>query len=253
MSVKKFYDTTGWKKQSKNFIDAEIFEDLRNCAKDYVKNCRLRILRHIPKKGENILDFASGPIQYEEYLRYSENYKYRYCIDFSSDAIEQAKEKLKNHGKYLCDDFMNIDFDKNFFDCSLCIHTLYHIEKNIQKNTVEKLINITKSKKPVIILYSNSDNLISKFKRKLRLNSPNYKNPNIYFYCHELNWWNQFKKFGDVKIYPWRSFASQHQKILFPNNLIGKILFKLLFFLEDYFPNFFVKNFQYYFVVINKN
>lgn len=253
MSVKKFYDTTGWKKQSKNFLDAEIFEDLRDCANEYVKKCRLRLLKHIPKKGNNILDFASGPIQYEEYLKYSENFKYRYCVDFSSDAINQAKKKLKDHGKYFCDNFMNINFEENFFDCSLCIHTLYHLHKSIQKQTVEKMIKITKSNKPVIILYSNSNNIISKLKKKLNLNSINYVNPHIYFYCHEINWWNQFKIYGDVKIYPWRSFASQHQKILFPDNFFGKILLKILFVLENIFKSFFVKYFQYYFVVIKKN
>ena len=37
----------------------------------------------LPEKGKDILDFASGPIQYKEYLTYSKNFKKRHCVDFS--------------------------------------------------------------------------------------------------------------------------------------------------------------------------
>ena len=58
-----------------------------------MSDCRKRLLNHIPKKGLNILDFASGPIQYKEYLEYSKNFKFRHCVDFSKDAIKIAKKK----------------------------------------------------------------------------------------------------------------------------------------------------------------
>ena len=45
-----------------------------------------------------MLDFASGPIQYKEHLKYSKISK-RYCVDFSKDALKQAKIKL---GKKVC-------------------------------------------------------------------------------------------------------------------------------------------------------
>ena len=67
-SVHKFYNSIGWKKNDKYFKDASISEDLRFYSREYVSKCRKRILRYIPKKGVNILDFASGPIQYKEYL-----------------------------------------------------------------------------------------------------------------------------------------------------------------------------------------
>ena len=41
-------------------------------------------------------------------------------------------------------------------------------------------------------------------------------------------------------------------KIIFPNNLLGKIMFSILFFLEDKFKDFFVKNFQYQIIVLKK-
>ena len=108
--VNKFYNENGWNLKNQKTLDAQLFEDLRKVATKYVSKCRLRLLRHIPKKGENILDFASGPIQYPEYLKYSEKYKYRHCVDFSKKAINVAKKKIGKKGKYYCQNFFKIKF-----------------------------------------------------------------------------------------------------------------------------------------------
>ena len=92
--VSKFYNKAGWETDDGITEDAIRFEDLRESAKDYLNKCRLRVLQHIPETGENILDMASGPIQYEEYLQYSRNFKKRYCVDFSSNALEGAKKQI---------------------------------------------------------------------------------------------------------------------------------------------------------------
>ena len=74
----------------------------------------------------------------------------------------------------------------------------------------------------------------------------------MYFYCHKLKWWEQFSKIAKVEFYPWRPFSSQHQEKLFPNNFVGKILFKILILLEKKFPKIFVKYFQYPIIVLKK-
>ena len=93
MSIYKFYNNLGWKEKNKVFKDAELFEDLRDVSKSYVSKCRKKLLKHIPKRGDHILDFASGPIQYKEYLEYSKNFRLRHCVDFSKTAIREAKKK----------------------------------------------------------------------------------------------------------------------------------------------------------------
>ena len=122
--VNKFYNEDGWNKKNKSTLDAILFEDLRDCAKEYVSKCRLKLVNYIPKKGANLLDFASGPIQYPEYLKYSKNFKLRHCVDFSKLAIKIAKKKLGKKGKFYCKDFFKIKFEKNFFDCILSLHTI---------------------------------------------------------------------------------------------------------------------------------
>ena len=82
-SVSEFYNTEGWETEDGITEDARRWEDLREHAQEYVKKCRLRVCNHIPESGENILDMASGPIQYKEYLEYSRNFEKRYCVDLS--------------------------------------------------------------------------------------------------------------------------------------------------------------------------
>ena len=222
--VNTFYNKFGWSKKKGNTLDATLFEDLRSCAKKYVSKCRLRLNKFIPKKGKNILDFASGPIQYREYLDYSKNFKIRHCVDFSKLAINSAKNKLGKRGKYYCNDFFKIKFKKNYFDCILSLHTIYHIDKNLQSNAINKLLYISKKK-------TKND---------------------LYFFCHPIDWWERFNKDAKISIKPWRSFSSDHQKILFPDNYLGKKLFNFLFILEDKFEKFFVNHFQYYVVILKK-
>ncbi len=165
--------------------------------------------------------------------------------------LKLLKKKIGKKGKFYCGDFLKLKFKKNFFDCSLSLHTIYHLHKNKQKNAVKKLIQITKPGSPIIIIYSNPNTFISKFKRIFWDNKN--KKKKIYFFCHSLKWWKQFNKSAEVKFYPWRSFAAQHQKKLFFDNLLGKNMLNILFKLENTFQKFFVKNFQYYIVVIKKH
>ena len=259
-NVAEFYNTAGWKMHGEVTEDAWASEDFRECAREYISKCRLRVNRHIPESGENILDMASGPIQYEEYLSFSKNYKRRYCVDLSQDALDGAKEKIGNHGVYLQGSFFDIELDQNYFDCSISLHTIYHMDKNKQEQAVRKLLYVTKPGKPVVIVYSNPRALIRIFLLPIRLVRAILKkvkvsgknDGDLYFYRHPLDWWNQFSDEAVVQIYPWRSFSTLHQKLLIPNNGLGKKIFDVIFKLEERFPNFFVRYFEYPMIVLTK-
>jgi len=252
MNVFKFYSKEGWSHSKKITKDAILFEDLRPVAKKYISHCRHKINNFLPKNGENILDFASGPIQYKEYLTYSKNFKKRHCVDFSKTAIKLAKKKIGKKGKFYCDDFLKIKFKRNFFDAIVSLHTIYHIPKNDQKKTIKKLLSISKKNSPIIIVYSNPNTFINFIKKIFIKNKRKNKNK-LYFYCHTLDWWKQFSDVAKVEFHPWRSFSAQHQKILFPNNFIGKFLFDLLTLFEKISPKIFVKYFQYPIIILRKN
>ncbi|MBI4697586.1 MAG: class I SAM-dependent methyltransferase [Nitrospirae bacterium] len=251
--VAEFYNTLGWETKDGHTDDASRWEDLRGCAKEYVSKCRLRVLRHIPDSGENMLDMASGPIQYKEYLEYSRNFRKRYCVDLSSKALDDAKKKIGDHGVFLQGSFFDIDLKENYFDCSISLHTIFHIDKERQEEAVRKLLKVTKPGKPVIIVYANmlmSDLRIVRFLKKIMRKGPAASD--IYIYAYPLGWWDRFSDAADIKILPWRFFGSGHQKRLIPDNRIGRILFSILFYIEDKFPRYIARYCYFPMIILTK-
>lgn len=259
-NISDFYNTIGWEVKEDVYEDTKRFEDLRELAQEYNDKCRLRIARHIPVQGDKMLDMASGPIPYKEYLDYSENFKQRYCVDLSAKALADAKRKLGDKGVILHGSFFELELAENQFDCAISLHTIYHMDKDQQIDAVKKLLAVTKPGQPVIIVYRNPDTLVEYFVSPLRklkqlwnkLNNVSDDEGKLYAFAHPISWWKQFESEAEVEIFPWRSFYSPHQKILIPNNKLGEKMFALLYNLEEKFPNFFVNNFQYPMIVLRK-
>ena len=126
-NVQGFYNEIGWEKTDSNFIDAARFEDLRTVSDEYRSKCHLRINDFINKKGKYMLDIASGPIQYQEYLTYSNDYEYRICADISFAALKEAKKKLGSKGLYFLCDITQLPLKNNVIDGIVSLHTIYHV------------------------------------------------------------------------------------------------------------------------------
>ena len=262
--VSDFYNSVGWKNLNGETEDDLRWEDLRKVAREYLTHCRRKLLKFIPDSGENILDMASGPIQYYEYLEYSENFKKRHCVDFSIEALNVAKSKIGDHGVFHHGDFFKMNFDDNFFDCSLSIHTIYHMDKNKQEEAIRKLIKITKPGSNVIIVYSSNPKLISsiltfpyrvikKIKSLIKAKNHPSSGGDLYFHAHKNIWWNRFLDEAEIQILPWRTFQTDIQKTFIPNNFIGKFMFKKLIEIEENFPEFMAKAACYKLIVLTKH
>ncbi len=261
--VKRFYRGVGWQTQDGIAEDTRRFEDLRACAGDYVRRCRLRVMRHIPERGAAILDMASGPIVFDEYLEYSKNFEKRHCVDLSEMALEGARARIGDHGVYHCGSFFDLEFDDDFFDCALSLHTIYHMDAGRQEIAVRKLLRVTKPGHPVIVVYTSPRTLLARllmpwrwFKKTVKrilVGRLEPKEPELYFSPHPIDWWRRFEDIADVQIFPWRSFDTPHQQALFPNNALGRWMFDRLFALEDRFPRFFARNFQWPMIVLRRN
>ena len=254
------------------------WDDLRDCAKDYTARCRSRLMRKIPPSGDNILDVGSGPILYKEYVEYSSNFRKRYCVDLSAVALEEAKRKIGDHGVFLHGSLFDVPLESNFFDCTLCILTLFNIHEDLQEAAVCKLIEVTKPGKPVIIVYCNptpTSRLSRRFLRKrfsefskgsrkrlkqigLRVGkrSPKQKAPTVrpqhYYYRHPTEWWDRFSGLADLEILPWAYFEPGAQKALIPDNKLGKLLLDGLFLVENRFSHFLGKRCAYSVIVLTK-
>jgi SAM-dependent methyltransferase len=258
--VKEFYTTVGWESINGNSEDAIRWEDLRKCAKGYVSNCRKRINMYLPLSGDFILDMASGPIQYPEYLDYHKNFKKRYCVDLSQSALDQARDRIGDKGEYYCGSFFDIEFQKNYFDCCISLHTIYHIDKDLQESAVRKLLDIAKPNAPVIVIYSNPYNLIFRlvrFRNRLfgkkvpEVNLNSVEQP-LYFFTYSNEWWSKFNDIATVEILTWRFLKVEHSKKIIPNNLIGKLLLSLIFRLEKTFSKYLAKYADYPMIILKK-
>ena len=259
-NVARFYRTAGWQHDHGVTEDARRWEDLRANSSEYVSNCRLRTLRHLPAHGDAILDMASGPIQYPEYRQFSEGrFKKRYCVDLSPAALEEAARKIGDHGVFLAGSFFELPFADDFFDCSISLHTIYHMDKDRQEEAVRKLLRITKPKHPVVIVYSNPNTLLARLKSSVSFSARRGRNPDatndgdaLYFHAHEIDWWQRFADQATVAIYPWRGLAANAMKMFIPDNALGRWMLRVVFRLEEAFPDFFVRHFQYPMVVLTK-
>ena len=74
----------------------------------------------------------------------------------------------------------------------------------------------------------------------------------LYFYAYPIKWWDRFSDVADINVFPWRAVTADFQKLLIPDNEMGKKLFSHLFMLEERFPSFFVKHFHYPMIILTK-
>lgn len=235
--VRSFYDGRGWSKDDAGTsVDAELWEDLRACARNYVSACRLKLLEHLPRSGDRVLDAASGPVQYPEYLEYSRGFKKRVCVDISQKALDQARERLGQHGEYVRASILELPFDDDSFDAVLSLHTIYHIDRDLQEQAVRQLIRVARPGATVVIIYANPDRLLARVRR------PPWRGRNepvtspIYYFAHPLSWWSRFSDVASIQQLPWRSLTVQDSRALIPDTRLGARLLRGVLRLEDRFP-----------------
>jgi ubiquinone/menaquinone biosynthesis C-methylase UbiE/uncharacterized protein YbaR (Trm112 family) len=256
-NVQNFYDELGWQQEEENYVDALLFEDLRAVSQDYIHQCHLRINRHLKDVGKYILDAASGPIQYPEYLTYSQNFEHRICVDISFRALQEAKRKLGDKGIYILADITNLPIKENSLDNAVSLHTIYHVPENEQSKAIAELSRVIKSDAAAIIIYDwgkhslamNFTDLPYKVISKLRgayqsiLNRNERKNtknsqPTLYYYPHTYKWiMEQANQLNlNIDIFSWRSVSVFFMRSYIYQWLWGKQILKLIYLLEEKFP-----------------
>jgi ubiquinone/menaquinone biosynthesis C-methylase UbiE len=155
--LQDFYDSIGWQKEGQDtssFVDALKWEDLRPVAGEYIHKCHLRVNRYIPNQGCYLLDSGSGPIQYPEYLTYSNGYQFRICIDISYLALKEARKKLGAKGIYILGDVANIPLQDNVVDGAVSLHVIYHVPKDEQITAICELHRVLKPASSAAVVYS---------------------------------------------------------------------------------------------------
>lgn len=244
-SIQHFYDQIGWKAQQDQYQDAIDSEDLRTVSEQYITDCHLKINQHLPKHGRYLLDIASGPVQYQPYLTYSQNFEYRICADISITALREAKSKLKEKGLYLLCDITQLPIQNNQIEGIVSLHTIYHVPKDEQLQAFTELNRVLKPQGKCVVVYSWGGHSILMKLFLLPLKAFNYLKRSLsgnaeralYFHAYDHQWYLQeIKKRFQVELYAWRSVNVPFLKIFIHSCLGGKTLLAWLLKLENKLP-----------------
>lgn len=150
--VRQFYDQVGWQQVSEGQYQNARYEDLRPVAHEYIHRCHLRVNRHLQPTGRYLLDAGCGPIQYPEYLTYSQGYQYRVCLDISSVALEEARKRMGAKGLYVVADVANLPFKADVFDGIVSLHTLHHLPATDQTRAYFDLYRTLKPEHRMVVV-----------------------------------------------------------------------------------------------------
>jgi len=224
--LQDFYDSIGWQKagqETTSFVDALKWEDLRPVASEYIHDCHLRVNRYIKKQGRYLLDAGSGPIQYPEYLSYSDGYAFRICVDISFLALKEAQKKLGNKGIYILGDITNIPLQDNTVDGAVSLHVIYHVPKDEQLAAFRELHRVLIPGSSAAIVYSWPNSQMLKwllFPRRIKRNILRWIQKLKSLVKKILRWENRKKTTAPVSV-PETPYHYTHEQAYFENNLKG--------------------------------
>lgn len=272
--VREFYDHIGWQKVSKGTYQNARFEDLRSVSHSYIHKCHLRVNRYLDPTGIYLLDAGSGPIQYPEYLTYSEGYKFRVCLDISIVALVEARNRIGNdHGLFVIADVVNLPFKNDVFEGIVSLHTLHHLPGGDYVSAYQDLKRVLKKgSKAVVVNGWDESMLMNWFRRPILLMERLFKEqPSSYeqkntaeikakkkpkgTFVHKLNAQRLRKMLGEgfpVSINVWRSVSVRFTRAMIHPFLLGRFWLWILYDLENLFPNYFGEKGQYPLITFTK-
>lgn len=277
--VSAFYNQIGWKMQNDGFYQNARYEDLRPVSQEYIHRCHMRLKRFLRSSGNYLLDAGSGPVQYPEYMTYSQDYRYRVCLDISIIALEEARHRLGEKGLYVVADVANLPFKSDTFDGLVSLHTLHHIPPEQYAQAYLGFNRVLKAGATGVVVNAwTSPALMKRWSwmvrimdrvnwvlKKLSRNAPkiktdtkvqpaNNKQQTGTFTLHLTPDWlkGQLDRKVDYEIRPWRSVSVRFLRSVIQPWLFGRLWLRLLYNNEEKNPQFFGENGQYPMVIIHK-
>jgi len=266
--VREFYDQIGWSQVGDGLYQNARYEDLRPVSRDYIHKCHLRVKRHLSPSGYFLLDAGSGPVQWPEYLMYSEDYRYRVCADISITALREARIRLGERGLYVVADIANLPFKEDAFDGEVSMHAIHHLPLSEHKRAYVELHRVLKPESSAVIVNGWHEPLLMRMAEPFiqlgrllsgrglkRKKDWSEEDDQAGTFVEKLTprWLNQeLKDTVDYKIYPWRSLSPRFMRWFVKPKFGGKFFLRVIFWKEEKFPGFFGKHGQYPMIVIRK-
>jgi hypothetical protein len=266
--VREFYDQIGWSQVGDGLYQNARYEDLRPVSRDYIHKCHLRVNRHLSPSGDFLLDAGSGPVQWPDYLTYSENYRYRVCLDISITALKEARNRLNEHGLYVVADIVDLPFKADAFDGEVSMHAIHHLPLSEHKGAYLELHRVLKLERSAVIVNGWHEPLLMRMAEPFinlgrlltgrglkRKKDWSEEDEQAGTFVEKLtpNWLKQeLDGAVDYRVYPWRSLSPRFMRWFVRPQLGGKAFLRFIFWLEEHFPRFFGRRGQYPMIVIRK-
>ena len=270
--VRKFYNAVGWQQISEGVYQNAQYEDLRPVSRDYIHKCHMRINKYLKHSGKYLLDAGCGPIQYPEYLTYSEGYKYRVCLDISIVALIDARERIKGHGLFVVADIAHMPFRSDAFDDAVSLHTIHHLPPEEYQPAYSEIKRVLKPDSTAVVVNGWSDSVIMRlFRLPIRImeklfppfekdqksigSSKESQPKPAGTYVTKLTASSLRQLLGDdfpIMISVWRSVSVRFLRSMIQPKLFGKFLLKVLYMKEEWFPGFFGIYGQYPLITFTK-
>ena len=277
--VERFYNEVGWQLEANGRYQNAEYEDLRPVSADYIARAHARVGEHMAPNGDYLLDAGSGPVQYEAYLKYSQDYKRRVCFDLSMVALQEARKKLGDRGFYAVGDIAHLPFKEEVFDGIVSLHTIHHLPMEEKEACYLGLYRCLKPGRSMATVdgwseyklkqvWRRMENITFRLRKEYELKptrSPKNVNSQTaasdkksgpagtFVKQSSAKWFKQtFKGIFPFEIISWRSASVRFLRTVIGSNARGYQALKLLSWLEDRFPRFFGENGQYPLIVISK-
>jgi SAM-dependent methyltransferase len=267
--VREFYDQIGWSQIGEGLYQNARYEDLRPVSREYIHKCHLRVKRHLAPSGDILLDAGSGPVQWPEYLTYSEQYRYRLCADISITALREARARLGDKGLYVVADIANLPFKAEAFDAVVSMHAIHHLPQSEHKRAYLELQRVLKNGRSAVVVNGWYKPLLMRLaepliavghlftgrsakKKKKDWAGKAEQSGTFVEKMTSRRFKNELQAHLRFEIYTWRSLSPRFMRWFVHPQLGGKVFLRFVFWLEETFPRFFGENGQYPLIVIRK-
>ncbi len=281
--VREFYDRIGWQLGDEGLYQNARYEDLRPVSSEYIHRCHLRVGRNLNPRGRYLLDAGSGPVQYQEYLSYSQGYNYRVCVDVSIQALKEARKRIGVHGLFVVADVTHLPFSDGIFDGEVSLHTLHHLPLEDQPRAyIELYRTLAPDRSAVVVngwsrspLMARTEWLITFMEKAWRFysrirgkNKTQEVNTNagagqneippttpVGTYVKKMDaagLKDQLQGQMPFEIRVWRSVNVHFLRAVIHPILGGRLWLRVIYWLEERFPHHMGENGQYPLVVITK-
>lgn len=281
--VRQFYDSIGWRQIGDGLYQNARFEDLRPVSQEYLHRCHMRVNRHLPEHGRFLLDAGSGPIQYPEYLSYSEGFEYRVCLDISARALAEARNRIGGKGLFVVADVARLPFKQGAFAGVVSMHTIHHLPAEEHETAYRELYRALASGGEAATIYSWGQQsfltritkgpiklafgLIKGYRRlrgrqeegslDLEEEKPEaaklLKAAGTFTYKHNYRWMrDHLSDLPGFEVVVWRSVSTSFMRAFIHRSLAGKFWLRLLYWLEERFPRLLGRIGQYPMIVFEK-